>query len=109
MRASLDVWVHLDSNQRPAGYEPDALTAELWTQGEPWRGGWAVYPIPVASDRTADGPGPRRRATAPRARSGTRRGGAGRRARPGAADRRAAGSPNGPPSAPARAWVELYR
>src|SRR5262249_47728771 len=28
------VWVHLDSNQGPAGYEPDALTAELWTQGE---------------------------------------------------------------------------
>ena len=25
-------WVHLDSNQGPAGYEPDALTAELWTQ-----------------------------------------------------------------------------
>ncbi len=26
------VWVHLDLNQGPAGYEPDALTAELWTQ-----------------------------------------------------------------------------
>ena len=26
------MWVHLDSNQGPAGYEPDALTAELWTQ-----------------------------------------------------------------------------
>src|SRR5436305_4685688 len=28
-------WVHLDSNQGPAGYEPDALTAELWTRGKP--------------------------------------------------------------------------
>ena len=25
-------WVHLDSNQGPTGYEPDALTAELWTR-----------------------------------------------------------------------------
>ena len=25
-------WVHLDSNQGPAGYEPVALTAELWTR-----------------------------------------------------------------------------
>ena len=24
-------WVHLDLNQGPAGYEPVALTAELWT------------------------------------------------------------------------------
>src|SRR5438046_744603 len=26
-------WVHQDSNLRPAGYEPVALTAELWTRG----------------------------------------------------------------------------
>src|SRR5258706_15541652 len=26
-------WVHLGSNQGPSGYEPDALTAELWTRG----------------------------------------------------------------------------
>lgn len=25
-------WVHQDSNLGPAGYEPVALTAELWTQ-----------------------------------------------------------------------------
>ena len=29
------MWVHLDSNQGPAGYEPDALTAELWTRKIP--------------------------------------------------------------------------
>ena len=28
----MPIWVHLDLNQGPAGYEPDALTAELWTQ-----------------------------------------------------------------------------
>ena len=32
-------WVHLDSNQGPAGYEPDALTAELWTREPPGHGG----------------------------------------------------------------------
>ena len=26
-------WVHQDSNLGPAGYEPVALTAELWTRG----------------------------------------------------------------------------
>src|SRR5262245_17644657 len=26
------VWAHLDSNQGPGGYEPPALTAELWAQ-----------------------------------------------------------------------------
>jgi hypothetical protein len=26
-------WVHQDSNLGPAGYEPVALTAELWTPG----------------------------------------------------------------------------
>ena len=31
-------WAHLDSNQGPAGYEPDALTAELWTQTPPGNG-----------------------------------------------------------------------
>src|SRR5579863_7450626 len=31
-------WVHLDSNQGPAGYEPDALTAELWTRKCPGAG-----------------------------------------------------------------------
>src|SRR5713226_888619 len=31
-------WVHLDSNQGPAGYEPDALTAELWTRKSPGAG-----------------------------------------------------------------------
>jgi hypothetical protein len=25
-------WAHLDSNQGPGGYEPPALTAELWAQ-----------------------------------------------------------------------------
>src|SRR5690606_17131362 len=30
-------WVHLDLNQGPAGYEPDALTAELWTRLAPCR------------------------------------------------------------------------
>jgi hypothetical protein len=25
-------WAHLDSNQGPSGYEPPALTAELWAQ-----------------------------------------------------------------------------
>src|SRR3954469_15934695 len=36
-------WVHLDSNQGPAGYEPDALTAELWTRDLPRPRGCAVY------------------------------------------------------------------
>jgi hypothetical protein len=27
-------WVHQDSNLGPAGYEPVALTAELWTRSE---------------------------------------------------------------------------
>ena len=31
-------WAHLDSNQGPAGYEPDALTAELWTPISPETG-----------------------------------------------------------------------
>ena len=28
----LELWAHLDSNQGPTGYEPAALTAELWAQ-----------------------------------------------------------------------------
>src|SRR6185295_9121492 len=41
---ALPKWVHLDSNQGPAGYEPDALTAELWTRGRaPLQGESAVY------------------------------------------------------------------
>src|SRR5260370_37485153 len=36
-------WVHQDSNLGPAGYEPVALTAELWTREREssrlWRGG----------------------------------------------------------------------
>ena len=36
-------WVHLDSNQGPAGYEPDALTAELWTrEAAPATGFWSI-------------------------------------------------------------------
>jgi hypothetical protein len=30
-------WAHLDSNQGPTGYEPAALTAELWAQTEDGR------------------------------------------------------------------------
>src|SRR4029078_10262716 len=33
MARSVPKWVHLGSNQGPSGYEPDALTAELWTRG----------------------------------------------------------------------------
>src|SRR5947209_12177386 len=33
MARSAPKWVHLGSNQGPSGYEPDALTAELWTRG----------------------------------------------------------------------------
>src|SRR5215210_2085659 len=40
---ALPKWVHLDSNQGPAGYEPDALTAELWTRESPLQGEAAVY------------------------------------------------------------------
>lgn len=29
---TLTIWAHLDSNQGPAGYEPAALTPELWAQ-----------------------------------------------------------------------------
>src|SRR6185437_3918051 len=29
---STRAWAHLDSNQGPGGYEPPALTAELWAQ-----------------------------------------------------------------------------
>src|SRR5258705_11446917 len=29
-RATSTGWAHLDSNQGPIGYEPTALTAELW-------------------------------------------------------------------------------
>ena len=29
-------WVHQDSNLGPAGYEPVALTAELWTPDRPF-------------------------------------------------------------------------
>src|SRR5215203_5349558 len=36
-------WVHLDLNQGPTGYEPDALTAELWTRESPIQGESAVY------------------------------------------------------------------
>src|SRR3954465_7428806 len=31
-RDALRSWAHLDSNQGPGGYEPPALTAELWAQ-----------------------------------------------------------------------------
>src|SRR5262249_11036579 len=31
-RRSSRWWAHLDSNQGPGGYEPPALTAELWAQ-----------------------------------------------------------------------------
>jgi hypothetical protein len=37
------MWVHLDSNQGPTGYEPDALTAELWTQEEALAGAVGQY------------------------------------------------------------------
>src|SRR5690606_16746451 len=34
-------WAHLDSNQGPTGYEPAALTAELWAQtAEPASSPW---------------------------------------------------------------------
>ena len=35
---SPEMWAHLDLNQGPAGYEPVALTAELWTQSAPPKG-----------------------------------------------------------------------
>ena len=35
-------WAHLDSNQGPTGYEPAALTAELWAPQGPQRGRLAV-------------------------------------------------------------------
>ena len=35
-------WVHLDSNQGPAGYEPVALTAELWTLSRQARGSGSI-------------------------------------------------------------------
>jgi hypothetical protein len=38
MVAPVVSWVHLDLNQGPAGYEPDALTAELWTRTPPANG-----------------------------------------------------------------------
>src|SRR5690349_24888832 len=31
-RATSTRWAHLDSNQGPIGYEPTALTAELWAR-----------------------------------------------------------------------------
>src|ERR1700759_66329 len=46
-------WVHLDSNQGPAGYEPDALTAELWTRGSaPFRATrqYTIHGLPRRAD-----------------------------------------------------------
>src|SRR6185436_13348274 len=44
-------WVHLGSNQGPSGYEPDALTAALWTRDGRPPGRSAsispVYPVPA--------------------------------------------------------------
>lgn len=42
-------WAHLDSNQGPTGYEPAALTAELWAQGS----GAASYSPPT--DKSSHG------------------------------------------------------
>src|SRR3954464_2474627 len=43
-------WVHLGSNQGPSGYEPDALTAELWTRGRALSGRFAsISPGPLQS------------------------------------------------------------
>ena len=42
-------WVHLDSNQGPAGYEPVALTAELWTLSRQARGSGSIAPASCAS------------------------------------------------------------
>ena len=44
-------WVHLDSNQGPAGYEPVALTAELWTLSRQARGSGSIAAPSRASIR----------------------------------------------------------
>src|SRR5436309_7879122 len=94
-------WVHLGSNQGPSGYEPDALTAELWTRGAlRFRAIWQ-YTIH----------GPRRRvSTRPEGTLSTSRPAPGP-ARPSAGGPRPARSPppDPPPSAPASASARPAR
>src|SRR6185295_10417284 len=82
-------WVHLDSNQGPSGYEPDALTAELWTRERPPVGAACQYITvpegllcPSATGLAAGSPAPSIRTTPSRE--------TGRRGRTGATPRRAA-------------------